>query len=75
MECVDGPSLEKVLNGQQPLDPQAIFSILRQTATALDYAHKKGIVHRDIKPANILIHEGATLRSPISAWPKFSPSK
>ena len=62
MECVDGPSLEKVLNGQQPLDPQSIFSILRQTATALDYAHKKGIVHRDIKPANILIHEGATAK-------------
>lgn len=62
MECVDGPSLEKVLNGQQPLDPQTIFSILRQTATALDYAHKKGIVHRDIKPANILIHEGATAK-------------
>ena len=33
------------------------LSILRQTATALDYAHQKGIVHRDIKPANILIHE------------------
>ena len=62
MECVDGPSLEKVLNGQQPLDPQTIFSILRQTATALDYAHKKGIVHRDIKPANVLIHEGATAK-------------
>ena len=30
---------------------------MRQTATALDYAHQKGIVHRDIKPANILIHE------------------
>ncbi len=62
MECVDGPSLEKVLNGQQALDPQTIFSLLRQTATALDYAHKKGIVHRDIKPANILIHEGATAK-------------
>ena len=62
MECVDGPSLEKVLNGPQPLDPRTIFSILRQTATALDYAHKKGIVHRDIKPANILIHEGPTAK-------------
>ena len=62
MECVDGPSLEKVMNHQQALDPKTIFSILRQTATALDYAHKKGIVHRDIKPANILIHEGATAK-------------
>jgi serine/threonine protein kinase len=59
MECVDGPPLEKVLNSQEPpLRGDAALTILRQTATALDYAHKKGIVHRDIKPANILIHDG-----------------
>jgi serine/threonine-protein kinase len=58
MECVDGPPLEKVLNSQdQPLRGDAALTLLRQTATGLDYAHKKGIVHRDIKPANILIHE------------------
>ncbi len=57
MECVDGPPLEKVLNGAQPIPSENALSILRQTATALDYAHQKGIVHRDIKPANILIHE------------------
>ena len=58
MECVDGPPLEKVLNSQDPpLRGDVALTILRQTATALDYAHKKGIVHRDIKPANILIHE------------------
>jgi serine/threonine protein kinase len=58
MECVDGPPLEKVLNSQDPpLRGDVALTILRQTATALDYAHKKGIVHRDIKPANILIHD------------------
>jgi serine/threonine protein kinase len=57
MECVDGPPLEKVLNGAEPIRSENALSILRQTATALDYAHQKGIVHRDIKPANILIHE------------------
>ena len=58
MECVDGPPLEKVLNSQDPpLLGDAALTILRQTATALDYAHKKGIVHRDIKPANILIDD------------------
>jgi serine/threonine protein kinase len=58
MECVDGQPLEKVLNSQDPpLRGDVALTILRQTATALDYAHKKGIVHRDIKPANILIHD------------------
>jgi serine/threonine-protein kinase len=57
MECVDGPPLEKVLNAADPIRSDNALSILRQTATALDYAHQKGIVHRDIKPANILIDE------------------
>ncbi len=57
MECVDGPPLEKVLNGAPPIPSESALSILQQTATALDYAHQKGIVHRDIKPANILIDE------------------
>jgi serine/threonine protein kinase len=59
MEYVDGPPLEKILNSQEVLSKDVALSIFRQTATALDYAHRKGIVHRDIKPANILIHEGA----------------
>jgi serine/threonine protein kinase len=57
MEFVNGPSLENLLNSHQPTDKQTFLSIFRQTASALDYAHRKGIVHRDIKPANIMIHD------------------
>jgi hypothetical protein len=57
MEFVNGPTLERLLHTAPP-DPKLIVSIVQQTATALDYAHKRGIVHRDIKPANIMIHEG-----------------
>ncbi len=39
-----------------------MFSILAQTAVALDYAHQKGIVHRDIKPANIMIAADGTAK-------------
>ena len=30
-------------------------------ASALDYAHRHGVVHRDIKPENILLHDGSAL--------------
>ncbi|MGI8744457.1 MAG: serine/threonine protein kinase, partial [Bryobacteraceae bacterium] len=56
MELVNGPPLEKLLSSGPP-DKESIFNFLRQTANALDYAHRKGIVHRDIKPSNIMIHD------------------
>jgi serine/threonine-protein kinase len=30
-------------------------------SSALDYAHRHGVVHRDIKPENILLHDGQAL--------------
>ena len=62
MEYVDGPTLDQLLSEPQALAPNRIFSILAQTATALDYAHGKGIVHRDIKPANIMIAGDGTAK-------------
>src|SRR5882672_5509694 len=61
MEMVDGPTLDRLLHSE-PLTPKLILSVIQQTATALDYAHKQGIVHRDIKPANIMIHEGTVAK-------------
>ncbi|HXA51824.1 MAG TPA: serine/threonine-protein kinase [Candidatus Acidoferrum sp.] len=62
MEYVDGPTLEQLLNDSGPLTPEKMFSILGQTAVALDYAHSKGIVHRDIKPANIMLTADGTCK-------------
>jgi serine/threonine-protein kinase len=56
MELVDGPTLEALMRTAPP-DGQTVLLVLNQTAAALDYAHKRGIVHRDIKPANIMLHE------------------
>ncbi|MEW5764593.1 MAG: serine/threonine protein kinase [Acidobacteriota bacterium] len=54
MEYVEGlPWNYKVRQGIKQ-DPDAILPLFREIASALDYAHKNGVVHRDIKPANIV---------------------
>ena len=62
MEFVAGSTLEQILSSKEPLEPARLFSLLHQTAAALDYAHRKGIVHRDIKPANIIVNEAGVAK-------------
>jgi len=62
MEYVDGPTLDQLLAQPEPMPADKMFSILAQTAVALDYAHGKGIVHRDVKPANIMIAGNGTAK-------------
>jgi serine/threonine protein kinase len=54
MPYVAGQSLRGRLNaGPLPLDDA--LAVLRDVATALEYAHARGVVHRDIKPENVLL--------------------
>src|SRR5204862_6642835 len=58
MPYVEGESLRQRLEreGQLPLDEA--LRITRAIATALDFAHGRGVIHRDIKPENIMLHQG-----------------
>lgn len=58
MELVEGVSLERKIEGRQPLPVEEIVRIGSQIAAGLDAAHQRGLVHRDIKPANILLEAG-----------------
>jgi len=60
---VRGESLRARLEREKQLGIDEALDIARQVISALDYAHRHGIVHRDIKPENILIHEGEAVLS------------
>jgi serine/threonine protein kinase/tetratricopeptide (TPR) repeat protein len=54
MRFLEGGTLKQVMaTGRLPHSD--IIYMLRQVASALDYAHRQGIVHRDLKPSNIMI--------------------
>jgi eukaryotic-like serine/threonine-protein kinase len=55
MPYVEGETLRDHLRRDKQLSIDEALRITREIASALDYAHEKGIVHRDIKPENLLL--------------------
>jgi serine/threonine protein kinase len=55
MEYVEGHDLAEVLQQLGPIPVELALDYISQTASGLEYAHRKGIVHRDIKPSNLLL--------------------
>ncbi|WP_084511136.1 serine/threonine-protein kinase [Nocardia lijiangensis] len=57
MQFIDGVDASSV--DPRTLPPQRAAQIVAETALALDYAHRMGVLHRDVKPANILLSRSA----------------
>ena len=56
-QYVDGTDAARLLQSRYPAGMPAdeVTDITAAIASALDYAHKQGLLHRDVKPANILL--------------------
>ncbi len=57
MPLVEGESLRDLLRREGQLPVDETISLIQKVASALDYAHRKGVLHRDIKPENILLQD------------------
>jgi len=61
MPYVEGISLRDRMTREKQLPINEAVRIATEIASALDYAHRHGVVHRDIKPENIMLQDGSAL--------------
>jgi serine/threonine-protein kinase len=61
MPFVDGESLRDRLERERQLPIDDAIRIATEAASALAYAHGRGVIHRDVKPENILIAHGSAV--------------
>jgi serine/threonine-protein kinase len=61
MPHVEGQTLRDRLDHEKQLPVAESVRIAGEVASALDYAHRRGVIHRDIKPENVLLHDGRAM--------------
>ncbi len=55
MELIEAPTLADIVKQSGPLSEDHTARVAAQLVSALDTAHRAGIVHRDVKPSNVMI--------------------
>jgi serine/threonine-protein kinase len=62
MEYVEGSSLSEVIRSRGPLEARQAATVTARVASALEFAHRNGVVHRDVKPGNIMISSTGSVK-------------
>ena len=62
MEFVEGQTISSILERGERFPPEKVIALVSQIASAVDYAHSKGVIHRDIKPSNLILYEGERVK-------------
>jgi eukaryotic-like serine/threonine-protein kinase len=57
MEYVEGETIASILERGLRFKPEKVIGLVSQVASAIDYAHTKGVIHRDIKPSNLILYD------------------
>lgn len=55
MDYLQGMSLEQLIKIEGAIKPERAQKFFLQITSALEHAHKNGVIHRDLKPSNVMI--------------------
>ncbi len=62
MEFVRGESLDKLSERLGAISPERAAYVIDQILSALEHAHRAGVVHRDVKPANVMVTDEGSIK-------------
>src|SRR6058998_3647217 len=62
MEYLEGKTLKELIVARGPTPVRVAIDYTRQILSALEFAHRSGIVHRDIKPHNVVVAPDGRLK-------------